>query len=74
MRRDIWKLVLVLGIAALFTAGCLHGADEGGGGGGGGDEQAAQGGQDEGGSVLDRVRDRGNLVCGVTTPSQASGS
>jgi general L-amino acid transport system substrate-binding protein len=63
--RDIWKLVLVLGVAALFAAGCLHGADEGGGGGGGGEGEAAQEGQQQGDSVFDRVQERGSLVCGV---------
>jgi general L-amino acid transport system substrate-binding protein len=63
VRRDIWKLVLVFGVVALFAAGCLHGGDEGGGGGGGG--EAAQEGEQERGSVLDRVKDRGTVVCGV---------
>jgi general L-amino acid transport system substrate-binding protein len=66
VRRDIWKFVLVLGVAALFAAGCLHGEDEGGGGGGGGEGEAAQEEQQqEGGGVLDRVRERDQLVCGV---------
>jgi general L-amino acid transport system substrate-binding protein len=65
VRRDIWKLVLVLGIAGLFAAGCLHGGDEGGGGGGGGEAAQEEEQQQEGGGVLDRVRERDQLVCGV---------
>ncbi|MDQ4082707.1 MAG: amino acid ABC transporter substrate-binding protein [Actinomycetota bacterium] len=65
---------LLLAVVALLAGGCLHTDEEGGGGGGGGagggGETAAEGGAQEeggqeGGSVLERIRDRGRLVCGV---------
>ena len=67
----VLRLGLVLVLAALVTAGCLHSDDDEGGGGGQqaaegtgtGEEGEGQGGQ--GGNVLARVKDRGRLVCGV---------
>ena len=61
----------VVALLALGTSGCLHSDDEGGDGGGepaaqgqtGETGEAGQGG--EGGGVLQQVRDRGRLVCGV---------
>jgi general L-amino acid transport system substrate-binding protein len=61
------KAVLLVTAVLLFAVGCVHSDDEGNGGGNG--ERAAEGGGEEGGgeeeSVLDRVIDRGQLVCGV---------
>ena len=64
MRRlGIFRLGLLLVLALVIAAGCVHGEGEEGGGGG----QQAAGGQQGGqrGSVLDRVKDRGRLICGV---------
>ena len=64
MRRlGIFRLGLLLVLALVMAAGCVHGEGEEGGGGG----QQAAGGQQGGqrGSVLDRVKDRGRLICGV---------
>ncbi|HEX2110902.1 MAG TPA: amino acid ABC transporter substrate-binding protein [Gaiellaceae bacterium] len=61
------KAALLATAVLLFSVGCLHSEEEGNGGNG---QAAAQGGGEEGaggeeGSVLDRVQERGQLVCGV---------
>ncbi|MDQ4019420.1 MAG: amino acid ABC transporter substrate-binding protein [Actinomycetota bacterium] len=64
---------LVVALFALTAVGCLHSDPQEEGGGGGGGDTAAQedtaageeGGGGGGGSILQTVRDRGNLVCGV---------
>jgi general L-amino acid transport system substrate-binding protein len=60
------KAALLATAVLLFAVGCLHSDDEGNGGNG---EAAAQGGGEEGGgeeeSVLARVQDAGQVVCGV---------
>jgi general L-amino acid transport system substrate-binding protein len=58
-------LLLALVLAASLAAGCLHTDEEEGNGGGEAAAQEETGQQEEGGNVLDRVRDRGRLVCGV---------
>ena len=67
--RNKAVLTLVLVLVGLLAGGCLHGGDEegtGGGGGGGGQENGQAAGQEqEGESVLDRVKDADQLVCGV---------
>ena len=73
MPRRVWRTGLLLAVVASLAGGCLHTDEEGGGaaGGGatgGGGEAAGGGAQEggqEGGSVLERVKDRGRLVCGV---------
>jgi general L-amino acid transport system substrate-binding protein len=62
--RRTWVLGLVLAVVALAAAGCLH-SDEGGEAGGGAQTGEAQGGGEAGGSVLDDVKNRGTLRCGV---------
>ena len=65
--RGIFGLGIILAITLLVAAGCVH-TDGGGGNGGGeaaGQDETATGEQAEGGGVLQRVRDRGRLVCGV---------
>ena len=69
-RRRHFTGIFVVALLALATAGCLHSDEEGGNGGGAaaqeaGQETQGQGQGQEGGSVLDRVKDRGRLVCGV---------
>lgn len=66
---------LLVAVFALAAAGCFHSDPEEEGGGGGGDTAAADatgtetdtggGGGGGGGNVLQTVRDRGRLVCGV---------
>jgi general L-amino acid transport system substrate-binding protein len=58
-RKLTWRLGLVLVLLAFAAAGCFHG-----------DEEAAQqtgteGAQGQGGSILDEVKSRGTLNCGV---------
>jgi general L-amino acid transport system substrate-binding protein len=67
---------LLVAVFALAAAGCFHSdpEEEGAGGGGGAANTAAEGGtgtgeegggEGGGGNVLQTVRDRGNVVCGV---------
>jgi general L-amino acid transport system substrate-binding protein len=65
--RRLCELTLVLGAVALLAAACYHGGDddEPAAQGGTNGEAAAQPGGQESGEVLGRVRDRGQLVCGV---------
>jgi general L-amino acid transport system substrate-binding protein len=65
--RGVWRLGLLVAVLGVLLAGCVHGAadeEEGNGG-----QQAAENGgeaaQGEGESVLARVKERGQLVCGV---------
>ena len=55
-----WALTIALAALALVAAGCFHRDDDGTGAGDG-----TQAGDQRGGQVLERVRDRGRLVCGV---------
>jgi general L-amino acid transport system substrate-binding protein len=65
-RRKLWILGLLSAVLILVATGCLHSDDENGGGG-----EAAQGegttgeGEGDGGGVLARVKERGQVVCGV---------
>jgi general L-amino acid transport system substrate-binding protein len=66
-RRRLIVTGLALAALALAAAGCFH-SDDGGDGGGDGTGEAAQtgtNGEQQGGGALQRVRDRGRLVCGV---------
>jgi general L-amino acid transport system substrate-binding protein len=68
--RRLMLTVLALACIALSTTGCLHSddGDEGGGGAQGAAQTNGETGgeaQGEGGGVLQRVQDRGRLVCGV---------
>jgi general L-amino acid transport system substrate-binding protein len=64
--QRIWRLGLVLAAVALLAAGCFHSDDgeEAGGGGGGTGEAEGQDGQ-AGGDLLEQVKSRGTLRCGV---------
>ena len=59
----IWPLALVLIGTAFALAGCNIGGDDDDGGEAGGDTQAQPG--QQGGDLLQRVKDRGRLICGV---------
>jgi general L-amino acid transport system substrate-binding protein len=67
--RGILGLGIILAIALLVAAGCVHSDGDGGNGGGeaAGQNETATGEEGEGGgeSVLQTVQDRGRLVCGV---------
>ena len=58
-RKLTWGLSLVLVLLAFVAAGCLHG-DEGEA-----QQTGTEGGQNQGQSVLDQVKSRGTLNCGV---------
>jgi general L-amino acid transport system substrate-binding protein len=59
----LWMLGVVFAVLALLTAGCVHGDDGGEAGGGAQTGQTEGGGQ--AGSLLDEVKSRGTLRCGV---------
>jgi general L-amino acid transport system substrate-binding protein len=68
--RQLWRTIAVLAVVALVAGGCFHSDDEGNGGGGEaagqtGETATGEQGEQGDGGVLQTVRDRGRLVCGV---------
>ncbi|MBA2537080.1 MAG: amino acid ABC transporter substrate-binding protein [Actinobacteria bacterium] len=65
--RGILGLGLILAIALLVAVGCVHSDDGGNGDGEAAGQETTTGeeGQGEGEGVLQQVKDRGRLVCGV---------
>jgi general L-amino acid transport system substrate-binding protein len=65
--RRLSQLTLVLAAVALLAAACYHGNDEAAAPPPAGDEngEAQPGEQQQTGQLLQRVRDRGQLICGV---------
>jgi general L-amino acid transport system substrate-binding protein len=64
-RKSLWFFSLLSAALVLVAAGCFHSDDGENGGGEGAAEGEGQTGEGGGGGVLARVKERGQLICGV---------